>query len=158
MGEIVTRTFQTAKLIEWDIHQWECEHVVHKEERRSTRRVVFRSPDDGQFWRLDYEYDNEAFIDELVGRGTYASPTPERSQLEATLVQERKVVQSVYEPLCKGQEPATSVHVTGRLLEIGDMDECRGALVELSVADIQTIGALGCLYANVDIIATGKPA
>lgn len=155
MGERITRVFQTTALIEWGIHRPdECEHVVRDEYAGSIgfetiRSVVFKAPDDGHLWMIEYEWraGSKSISETMRGKAEPATP-----EFEAVMVAPRIVTRTIYEPLCKGEDASKAFHMKGRILELGDLEEARGMVIELSKDDVTTLACAEMLYKAVEIV------
>lgn len=121
METTIKRTFETTQLLEWGIHNLDdCEYVVHVDELgadgyESLRRVVFRAPDDAKLWQFEYEYSNGACYDDMIGTSDPDDPKPERPSFEATLVEPRLTVATVYKPVFELHSPHVELHASGLL-------------------------------------------
>lgn len=99
------RTFETAQLIEWGIHELdedECEHILQFEKRWMDEfkvycDLVFTAPDDGRFWRIEVAINNGAGWNSLTGtsRGL-PTPRPEQKTFDAIEVEKVEVVETVW--------------------------------------------------------------
>lgn len=164
-----TRTFETEKIIEWGLHEWEdCEHVLHfahlymhKFEVRC--ELVFRAPDDGKIWRFEFAVNNGAGYNEISGTTYGADAKAERFSFEAVEVEPRDKVVTVYEPAQDfgPMTPDALVDLLG-LVMVPDEIPAAGVLEELTQAELDEVGQwctdIHCEASDIDIKVGPMPA
>lgn len=108
-----TRLFETTQLLEWGIHEYdECEHVLEMEEDAMGEfevdcHLVFKAPDDGRLWRVDFQINNGAGYNDFTGTSYDDNLRPERESFLGTEVTPKQKTITYYEPV-PDPEPVTN--------------------------------------------------
>ena len=107
-----TREFGTTQLLEWGVHEYdECEHVLEMEEDAMEEfevdcHLVFKAPDDGRLWRLDFQINNGAGYNDFTGISYGDNIRPEQKSFLGTEVEPKQKTITYYEAV-PDPEPVT---------------------------------------------------
>ena len=140
-----TRTFNTQQLIEWGVHEYyECEHVLEMEEDGMDEfevncHLVFKAPDDGRLWRLEFQINNGAGYNDFVGISYGDNLRPEQKSFVGTEVEPKQKTVTVYEEV-EDPEPVTMEVLTDLLGLV--MAKTGDTIMEVDLSDVPTVEVL----------------